>query len=1453
MENFDFEYLYKNISESTEGLIERDKPEIQMFDEKVNFIKDTIFTNKTKKKDKKIYFKGIMSNWRGIPPIANWANKYSSIIIENNLLYVSKNYIVNIDLIKKEFVQLLHSSHNIYYDNKFQVICEIKPFTPKISKMFLSIDSNGNICYFIKQDDLNSHSNILESNSGHKSSLYFREEKYISKISRCLSLKTALNINLDASLKNNFENNNINLLILGDTNGYLNILRYYFTQEKEIQIDKNIFNNKKLINGISTVLDYVKDLNLLIVCSSEGNVEFFKINLDNYYNRKEKNNIDIFEMTFLYESNLSFVFSMDYIFIESNNILYLSVIDKNGSFNLISIKSKSESFNSIKNQVNAQLPTINQFNDKSHLENNINFFVESEMREKNKFNDKSQNDEYLFFVNKMILKSNCYNNKCLEIFISSNHGRIYFTQVESDESSQFKFNTENIRFSEIPENPHSKNIFSIINFEEDKLILLGSDGIISIFNHNTKFFDSEIKTLKYKPCNFITSSLNYKEVYFYDKESIIYKYNHSKLYNGLQIVNRNPLKQNYFSKPFERNLKKKLSDKQKQKFIKIKLCVQANFNTNIFSIWEYNKLYKTNFVSVYDFDSDTRIYRQDLIFKVKNIIFAFDRKFEFNELLNFRKDLNLYENFSLSTLDNVMGNMNLSIEDKKNNEEIYNSSTSLNKLEKFQNEKSYSLGLNEDDIKKKNTTNEELKKKNIKKDQSFYEFCEKKYIFKEKYIKILQQIFSEVNHYELLHIIDEKNNYIVIDYIKNTFNRIKLKNLDLSNQNQIPKEPNTNTLNNFNQDTEEGEVLVEENIEKQKIKNNKINKKYLKIIPLIKKNFNYLKDTKYNIENLLVINYSNEFIDVGMINQIQDIIFFRIKPTLNNFYIFSNTEILENIEKNVLKPDESKKGKQSMYLDFLNFYHEGNQDENNLDSTLEKRILEQNLFILLLEDEKNLRIFRLSSNFHKFLLTFNERMNDNLHTTYVDDLIKSFDLLNINTIRHSNYKNFSNILCNSIKSFQLKNQTRKNLIPLEDIRFMLIASLIDNSLKIFEIELMLQSENFEIKLTLKFSINAHISRIQDISILSENKIASLSNDQSLKIWDLSKCKPINLPILSKNHSQYIQTSNICEKDSKKKYENIFPAFNKIINEAIYTQSFQSCNEFVGNFNEIYKNLKLLKENLNFNNDLTATNDKSIGIVTKFFNEIFEKHLKGDHIIDKKSLDYFIFLFCESWEINRYSVKLLIDYELSKTFSEIKNLNLKTLSIIITLCIYFFIFFPDGKFDIIENYLVKLKAIIEVKVRTTENKLDKVSQFNSKNTSNDDLNHEIYKIKLFINFISNFKFVGGSKSSNYFKELKDVIEKIYDGKNIRKKFFELLLDDKLNEAKQILYDNELYIELIILSKLRIFEQICQKDNKIHYHDFKKQIENFRIFIYNKQIYQAQKCQNIINVLDNYFNQ
>ena len=90
---------------------------------------------------------------KGIPPASNWSNHFTSLIFPEGkyLLYISNSFIVVLDLILKNFSQIL-SSHRIYQKEKPNIILLLN------KEKFASIINSGDIIIF----GLNSEGSFIE-------------------------------------------------------------------------------------------------------------------------------------------------------------------------------------------------------------------------------------------------------------------------------------------------------------------------------------------------------------------------------------------------------------------------------------------------------------------------------------------------------------------------------------------------------------------------------------------------------------------------------------------------------------------------------------------------------------------------------------------------------------------------------------------------------------------------------------------------------------------------------------------------------------------------------------------------------------------------------------------------------------------------------------------------------------------------------------------------------------------------------------------------------------------------------------------------------------------------------------------------------------------------------------------------------------------------------------------
>jgi hypothetical protein len=1219
------------------------------------------------------------------------------------------------------------------------------------------------------------------------------------------------------------------------------------------------------------------------------------------------------------------------------------------SLNFEDVLLDKENYSNLKNNFYLN----NKITNRTDLENSLKKYkFRFNILDKNRFNNKSIQDQYLFFSHKIIFKSK--NESNIEIFFSSNKGKIYYTSINLENC--VCINPENLDFKlnylEIPENPHSKNIFSIIDYGKSKLLFISADGVISLFNHNTKFFEMDVKTIKFRPLAFVQNSNREKNLFFYDESNNLLKYNYKKVNNGLQAIVRKPLKIKNsdertfpFLKKNENGHKKEIKD-----CLKIKNCIQSKFNENIFALLEYNYISKSYSISVYDFESDTRIYRRDLLFKVKSMKFAFERKFKnIQELIENRDDLRKSQNKQINNIDNFLNEFNLR-EDSDCNSEKFNMDIKVDntydmdlefdvaddaeknperkEFTQFENEdkinsnknyfinNDFNLDLNEnhrqgdklpfsDDQQNKGNEKDKIiknfKSKNNKKVKSkklFENYDEKKYIFAEKFKQTVQQIFNENNNYELLHILDKDNNYIIIDYMTNKCNNRKLNNVIFDRHKKKVSKDQTNTDVNSCLKYEQIDKTKENS--RQNFAKSKYKSKKILMIPFddIKRNSNKDEINKESSEDIIVIKLENNYIKFGIVNQLEDFYFANINLIDNSLSFNSvlnheenNAEGSENNKKNLIIPKkENLIHKFSMDI----VYIDNNSNNCKLPSPGYK-----NYIVVTLENETNLRIVKIGNSFLDLLAKYNIILDiDNYHqrnrkitnlltessTSCLENKKNESNSLNIRKndrtdnydkncfLSQKFYKNFSNVPANDIKIFYLDSNDRNK------IKISIIASLIDNSIKYFE--LILDDSNLSdhqtSNLNLKFSINAHISKIQDIIFISETIIASVSYDQSLKIWDMNKCKLIDLPILNNNNDNNFSKFNPVKENSKmknaisndslsgkNKINKIFPIFTKVVNEAIYSQSYASSNEFINNFSSFYlklnnKIIEIKKDNLN-NNISNFEIERLIGNLYIEFIPILNE--SSSYNIDKKDLDYLIFTFSGINSIDKKIIYYLIKYELIKNHNDIVKINTKNMQTLFCLIFYIFIFNFNTNLNELYQIFLKIKIRIQTALQEYETK-QKENQENNPIIHNEN-NPRFYsnllnKVNFIIKFIDNeIKMFQDDNINNIeesrFKNLINFNEIIFNDLPLRAKFFELLINNKYKEACLMLEENELYFESLILTKLVNNEE---SNNRLNFNNnylvFKDKLNKFRAFIYSKQIYQAQKCQSVINILNEIYN-
>jgi len=669
------------------------------------------------------------------------------------------------------------------------------------------------------------------------------------------------------------------------------------------------------------------------------------------------------------------------------------------------------------------------------------------------------------------------------------------------------------------------------------------------------------------------------------------------------------------------------------------------------------------------------------------------------------------------------------------------------------------------------------------------------------------------------------------------------------------------------------------------------------MIPLVitKGQFNSEIDNRRTSEDILLINLEENFLKIGVINQMEDFYFAKINTIDNSLSmindIYYDNYTLEDKGKfsKMITKSQNENPLFKFSLDLINTM-------NNIND-FEMPVKKKKLMLVTLENEKNIRILKIQNCFLELLMKFNiwqNLENRSLRNSEISNLIKGPTNLGVKDERNDSFiipkndrngfveenqlisqifiTNFSNV-----PAIHLKAIFTENHINLDKSKINIITSLVDNSIKYFEMVLdsNILSEFETSILTLKYSINAHIAKIQDIIFLSELNIASLSYDQSLKIWDINKCKLINIPILNNNNQKIFSKLNteieknnkICQISSdslseKKNLNKIFPVFTKILNDAIFSQSYASCNEFVKCYTDFYEKLKYkMKEWKNIEDDNISVLDME-QIFANFYTEFLPiLNESSNCLLNKKNLDYLIFTFSELNWINKKSTYFLIKYEFVNNFNDDAKINAKNLQSFFALIFYLFIFSSKEDLDDISKIILKIKIKIQ-KANWDFDKKQKLDRennfiFQNENTKKFSSN-SLMKIESIIKFYNHYMGISQNDMTSNIDQirLKNLLELnifVFNDIPLRAKFFELLINKKYHEADAILEDNDLFFENLLLTKLI--------DSDVSYNIFKsnenfcrfiEKLNKFRTFIYSKQIYQAQKCQSVLNILQDIHN-
>ena len=340
---------------------------------------------------------------KGIPPSSNWSNHFTSLIFPGGkyLLYISNSFIIVLDLIKKNFNQIL-SSHKILPKEKPNIIFLLN------KEKFLSVLNSGEIICF------------LLNNEG-----YFMEDLNTNKLSKvCQNTKCGI-----------FDKEQ-NILILSNEN----IITNYFLEcgdnynlYKIYEID-NI--NKKEYFITDMILIKFESNNYLAVCNNIGNIIIYKYDIIKYeqillINSYKKENI----YNIIYDNTKNLLFS----------------INRSGTLDAYQLVKTSknilESYNILRltNQFNDQ--TINEFylyfsisfikeNDSSHIlvtSNNGRIFIYNQKNSEFKeiAENPHKNSIYSILLNKDLNQI---------IFFSSDYKISLFDIINKKDKNSFSIN-----------------------------------------------------------------------------------------------------------------------------------------------------------------------------------------------------------------------------------------------------------------------------------------------------------------------------------------------------------------------------------------------------------------------------------------------------------------------------------------------------------------------------------------------------------------------------------------------------------------------------------------------------------------------------------------------------------------------------------------------------------------------------------------------------------------------------------------------------------------------------------------------------------------------------------------------------------------------------------------------------------------------------------------------------
>ena len=405
----------------------------------------------------------VLTHFRGIPPSCNWLNKFSAILIDNFLLYISNNFIVIIETDKKEFKQLIFNSSG---DNKekFSALAKVN------NHIFVACTYKGKFILYEKNES--THENTLNDNN---------LIRPIFKESSSFMFE-----NINNSIKVLLYNDDY--LLAGDIEG--NIYHFILSINESSESKKACLYLLHIVsvgNKIQQITDGCLVNNNLLLTSSLGCIYEYLIS------EKVVNTIEL-------QRKKTFIYSLEFLHFPPD-LMIISTLDKDGTFSLFIKKGdKYTKYHEGKGV----------FNDRSIIEA-YTFFV-------HKMFKSEKGDQFFCLIssNKGKLFYRLYNIQEILSFYSDSEEDNQNLILKINDFKELGENTHSMCIYNIV---HKEN--EVICFSSDKTISIWKMPEF-IFLHDIKTIGSKPKNIFYNEKNiYLLTEDNQIFQYYYKKVLLI--------------------------------------------------------------------------------------------------------------------------------------------------------------------------------------------------------------------------------------------------------------------------------------------------------------------------------------------------------------------------------------------------------------------------------------------------------------------------------------------------------------------------------------------------------------------------------------------------------------------------------------------------------------------------------------------------------------------------------------------------------------------------------------------------------------------------------------------------------------------------------------------------------------------------------------------------------------------